>query len=121
MTWMNGCMESTLCKFADDAKQGGDIPETLCFHSVDLDRLESCLERNLVKLNMGKCRVLQLGRNNHMCKYGVGVDLLEKCSVEKDLAVLVDNRLAMNQHCALVAKKVNGILEDKSTVRSQGR
>ncbi len=33
----------------------------------------------------------------------LGDDLLEKISAEKDVGVLVDNRLAMNQQCALVA------------------
>ena len=40
----------------------------------------------------------------------LGDDLLEKSSVEEDLGILVDNRLAMSQQCALVAKKANSIL-----------
>jgi len=44
-------------------------------------------------------------------QYRLGDDLLERSSAEKDLGVLVDNRLAMSQqHAALVAKKANGIL-----------
>ena len=46
-----------------------------------------------------------------MHQYRLGDDLLERSSEEKDLGVLVNNRLAMSQQCALVANKANGILE----------
>ncbi|KFV80683.1 hypothetical protein N308_11091, partial [Struthio camelus australis] len=76
----------------------------------DLDRLESWAERNLLKSNQGKCRVLHLRRNNPMPQDRLGADLLKSSSAAKDLGVLVDNKLSMSQQCALVAKKANGIL-----------
>ena len=45
-----------------------------------------------------------------MHQYRLGADLLEWSSAEKDLGVIMDNRLAMTQQCALVAKKANGFL-----------
>ena len=76
---------------------------------MEKDGLESWAERNVMRFNKSKCRVLHLGSNNHMHWYRLGDDLLEMSSA-KDLGVLVYNRLAMSQQCAFMTKKDNGIL-----------
>ncbi|PKU36058.1 hypothetical protein llap_13637 [Limosa lapponica baueri] len=46
-----------------------------------------------MKFNKGKCRVLHLGRDNPGTTLQVGADLLQSSSAERDLEVLVDNRI----------------------------
>jgi len=109
-------LECTLSKFADETKLGGaaDTPAGCPAIQCDLDRLETWAERNLMKFSKGKCRVLHQHR--------LGEDPLESSAAERDLGILVDDRLTISKQCALAAKKASGILGCiKRSVASRSR
>ncbi|GAB0181976.1 hypothetical protein GRJ2_000662900 [Grus japonensis] len=99
-------------KFADDTKLSGDVDalEGRATLQEDLDRLEEWANKNLMKFNKDKCKVLHLGKHNPGAQHKLGSTQMGSSSVERDLGVLVDKQLNMSEQCAAVAKKANRML-----------
>jgi len=111
---MDSGTECTLSMVADNTKLCGtvDMLEGRDAIQRDLDRLERWACVNRVKLSKAKYKVLHTGRGNTKHKYSVslGREWIESSPEEKDLEVLVDEKLSMTQQYALAAQKANHIL-----------
>ncbi|KAJ7398060.1 hypothetical protein BTVI_128897 [Pitangus sulphuratus] len=77
---------------------------------MDLVRFERWVHMNLMKFNNAKCKVLYLDWSNPKHKYRLGREWIESSSKEKNLGVLLDEKLNMSGQCVLTAQKAKCIL-----------
>ncbi|GAB0205602.1 hypothetical protein GRJ2_003025800 [Grus japonensis] len=63
-----------------------------------------------MKFSKAKCKGLHVGWGNSKHNYRLGRKWIESSPKEKDLRVLVDEKLNTSQQCTLLAQNINCIL-----------
>lgn len=103
--------------FADDTKLFNVIMDSTDPVNLqeDLDRLQQWSRTMCLRFNTSKCHILHLGRQNSAHEYSMSDNgntrhKLDRCTEERDLGVIVDDKLNFSPHIEMTVKKANRIL-----------
>ena len=99
-----------VCKlFADDAKLFCPITKEPSTLQSDIDSY-TWSERWQLPINVGKCKILHIGKYNPKHNYYMNGRILEKIETQNDLGVLMDTEIKFHQQTSSAIKKANQIL-----------
>lgn len=101
------------CKiYADDTKVYTKVstPDDSESLQHDIDSLHEWSDSWQLPFNATKCKVMHIGHNNNEASYHMGNTQLETTKAEKDLGVLVDDKLSFRAHAAACVNKANRTL-----------
>ena len=87
-----------------------DTSEGRATLQAHLAGLEEWANKNCMKFNKDKWKVLQLGKHNAAVQHRLGSARLGSSSAERDLGVLVANKLNMSGQRAAAAKQADRML-----------
>uniref|UniRef100_A0A803K0K4 Reverse transcriptase domain-containing protein n=1 Tax=Xenopus tropicalis TaxID=8364 RepID=A0A803K0K4_XENTR len=98
--------------FADDTKLCRPVSSIQDVTSLqqDLDQLAIWAAKWQMRFNVDKCKVMHLGCNNMQALYTLNGTALGKSIMEKDLGVLVDNKLGCSKQCQAAGARANWVL-----------
>lgn len=69
---------------------------------------------NLMKFNKDKCKILHLGQGSSQYQYRLGDEFIDSSPTEKDLGILVDEKMNMSWKCPLRAQKAWAVMSTYS-------
>ena len=103
---------SELSKFADDSKllKSVSSDEDLDIVREDLHKLESWAEKWQMEFNVDKCSVMHLVKNDMCADYSLFNKQIKVSEKERDLGIIVDNKLRFSEQCNAVVNKANSTL-----------
>lgn len=107
----SGLMNEIL-KFADDTKLFGRVEEDRDREQLqsDLDTIGEWAEKWKMEFNVGKCKLMHIGRQNRKYSYNMGGILIQEVTAEKDLGIIITDDGKSSGHCLYVYNKAIRIL-----------
>ena len=108
--------------FADDSKLFSRIVKTKSKSKVaeadndqklqkDLDKVVEWAKKWKMEFNVQKCKIMHLGHDNPRKVYSMDGKVLSTTEEEKDLGVLIDNKLDFGKHINSIVGRANRVLE----------
>ena len=112
---------SPISLFADDSKIFTRIISDRNMHKKgnvrgdqnlqnDLARIKGWADKWMMQFNVEKCKVMHLGDSNPRVSYYMGGSELAVSAMERDLGVIVDEKLEFDKHIKTVVNKANRML-----------